>query len=220
MKILAGDWWASGSFWQYVITTLAGILIGVLGAWATLRANNPKRRLNWWVESNTPLINPSLPTAGGALTVQLGGRQLRKPRTIELVLANDGRHAITSSMFHGGASVRFDFDGVGVIAILGVVTKPTGSVRPTFDIGPVTTVGGIITAEDWVDLPPSLLSRGQVVMVTVLVDGDEKDVKCVSAPLVDVDVTNQPRGASPVSVAVDLTSVRLWPLPIRVHLIP
>ncbi|MFG2367945.1 hypothetical protein ACGFY3_40985 [Streptomyces mirabilis] len=119
-----------------------------------------------------------------------------------------------------GASVRFGFDGVDVIAILGVATKPTGTARPTFDIAPVATAGGTISAGDWLDLPPALLNRGRVVLVTVLVDGDEKDVQCVSVPFIDVEVINQPRGVVPLPVTFELTSIRLWPLPIRMNLGP
>ncbi|MGW1941425.1 hypothetical protein [Streptomyces goshikiensis] len=212
METLAGQWWENVDVWAIVIAAFVALLIGWLGAWATFRSSNPKRKVNWWVASNTSLISPDLPTAGGELTVHLDGRKLLKPRIIELAIANEGRHAITSALFHGKAPVRFNFDGAGVNAILGVDTQPTGTVLPTFGIGPVTTVAQTTTAEDWVDLLPSLLSGRQVVTITVLVDGEEKDVKCVSAPLVDVEVVNQPRDVSALTnVVLNSVTLRVWP---------
>ncbi|MFJ8045940.1 hypothetical protein ACIRBX_36055 [Kitasatospora sp. NPDC096147] len=218
MNILAGDWWSAGAFWQYVITTVVGVLVGALAAWATIRSANPKRVINWWVKSNTSLIVPQLPAGGGGLTVQLGGQQLQKPRIVELVITNEGSRDITAAMFHNNASIRFGFDGTNVCAVLSVDTQPTGTVLPSLDIGPVVSVGTARLAEDWVDVLPSLLSRGQAVTVTVLVDGDEKDVRCIGAPLVDVEVTNHPRGgASGLLSRVELTPFSLSPLPIRIR---
>lgn len=88
MEISAGDWWAEGSVWQFVIPIVVGIAVGALSAWATLRANNPKRKLNWWVQSNTPILTLPQSAASDPLTVNFHGVQLKKPRIVELTIVN------------------------------------------------------------------------------------------------------------------------------------
>ncbi|MFD9813995.1 hypothetical protein [Streptomyces sp. NPDC059080] len=194
METVAGDGWASASFWQFVITTVASFAVGGLGAWATLRSSNPKRKVNWWIQSNTPLISSPLFSADDetALSVRFRGTKLRRPRIIELVVANEGRRDITAAMFHGNEPITFDL-GAMVCLILEVTTRPSGSVRPSFETPLWTSIGDRTSGENWLNIPPCLLSRGQVVTVTVLVDGDEKPVECLTAPLVEVPVVSEPR---------------------------
>lgn len=185
MEIFASAWWQEGSLSQFLIVLLAGAAVGGLGAWATLRASNPKRQLNWWVQSNTPLMSVPGTSGESELAVTFHGAPLASPRIVELVIANSGRRDITATMFHASQPIRFDF-GVPVCTILDATTTPAGSVRPMFD-----TAGWVVVARDgsgecWVDVAPSLLSRGQEVVMTVLVDGAEKTVECSRYPLVDV----------------------------------
>ncbi|MDO0934464.1 hypothetical protein QQY66_23325 [Streptomyces sp. DG2A-72] len=194
MEILAGDWWASGSLWQFIITIIAGIAVGVLGAWATFRSNNPKHRINWWIKSNTPLISlPQFSTGRGPLTVNLGPDQLHQPRIVELVIANQGRRDITADMFHGGEPIRFDL-GHEVKAILEVANIPAGSLPPDLATGRQVSLARPVSARGWLDVKPSLLRRGQLVTVTLLVDGDERKVKCERFPLINVTPVEGPPG--------------------------
>jgi hypothetical protein len=209
MTPLAGDWWASGSLWQFVITIISGIAVGVLGAWATLRSSDPKRKVVWWVQSNTPLIRPD---EDRTVAVTLQGLPLNNPRVVELVIANQGSRDITADMFHANDSMRFDF-GVYVCKILDIATQPGGSVRPSLEAGPYRlvasgTVPSRVEFSTWVEFAPSLLSRGQVVTVTVLVDGYAPQVVCVSAPLVDVQVREGTERMPPTPQASFDTSVR------------
>lgn len=194
MTPLAGDWWASGAFWQFVITTLVGITVGFMGAWATLRAGNPKRQVRWSVVSNTPLIPDSLnggthaPDTVPVVAVTFLGIPLRKPRIIEISIFNHGRRDITAETFHRGESMRLDL-GVDVCAILDVTTNPDGTVKPEFDHAAWTVSGGRHHGETWLDLRPSLLRGDQRVVVTLLVDGDSVPARLAAAPLVEVEVT-------------------------------
>ncbi|MFE2360682.1 hypothetical protein [Streptomyces virginiae] len=192
MEIVAGEWWESGSWWQFAITITAGLVVGSLAAWATMRSNNPKRKINWWVQSNTPLMSEQF--AGGNLTVNFVGIPVASPRIVELVIANTGRRDITAGMFHNGEAMKFDFDA-DVCTILDIATSPSGSVLPSTNTGAWVVVGNETSGESWLEIKPSLLRRGQVVTVTILVDGDEKPVRCVGFPLVDVEQVSVPSGA-------------------------
>lgn len=215
MENLAGDWWASSTFWQFVITTAVALLIGWLSAWATFRASNPKRKLNWWVESNTPLISLSqFSTNGGPLTVSLGPTRLDNPRIVELRIANQGRRDITAAMFHGNQAIRFSF-GTEVHTILDVASTPSGSVRPDLaTYRNISLAAAATRIRGGIDVKPSLLMRGQVITITVLVDGDENPVKCESAPLVDVKVVSDPPGTVTrgLAAAIQGTTIAFGPL--------
>jgi hypothetical protein len=192
MRILAGQWWQSVDVWAIVASCLVALLVGWLGAWATLRAGNPKRKLGWWEQSNTPLfVESRYAGQSGPLTVQLGNVRLEKPRIIDLVIANLGKHDITAATFHEGAPLRFSF-GVPVLVILEYQSQPAatlGQLIDTYaDIGSMPTrplVGGV-------ELKPTLLRKGQTVTITVLVDGDRHPTQCTDFPLVDVAEVTEP----------------------------
>ncbi|MEU0030861.1 hypothetical protein [Streptomyces sp. NPDC006335] len=185
MKKLAGEWWESGSWWQFAITISVSLLVGALAAWAALRSTNPKRKINWWLQSNTPLFNR--PAGNGALlNVTLGSRQLSSPRVIELVLSNSGRRDVTASMFHEEESIKFDFDHE-VAAVLNVTTDPEGTLLPQIETWQELIPGTGGTQRGGLIIKPSLLRKGQTVTVTVLIDGEEKPVRCVQFPLIDVE---------------------------------
>lgn len=176
--------------WAIVVAAVVALLVGWLGAWATLRASSPKLKVNWWVRSNTPLIN--LQRRDEAIRVQLGHINLEKPRIVELVIANEGRRDITSAMFHDGRPFRFSF-GVPVMAVLHSESGPAAG-HHRFSSGYISLPGGRLQGESWVELAPTLLKRKQVVTATVLVDGDEAPVECRQDPLVDVDVVSEAPG--------------------------
>ncbi|MFI7138644.1 hypothetical protein ACIBQ5_13035 [Streptomyces massasporeus] len=215
---LAGAWWESGSWWQFAVTLIAGIAVGGMSVWGTLRAANPKRKINWWVESNTSLLSISeRPNDGAPLTVHLGSYALQNPRVVELMIANVGSRDITASMFHADQSMRFDFGSVAVCGILARRSEPEGTVLPGFDAEPVRTIGTTSSAGNWLDLQPCLLKQGQSVTVTVLIDGEEQAVKCVSAGLVDVEVVSESPGRRAQAVADAMSGVTFYlgPLALR-----
>uniref|UniRef100_A0AAU2A2U5 Uncharacterized protein n=1 Tax=Streptomyces sp. NBC_00093 TaxID=2975649 RepID=A0AAU2A2U5_9ACTN len=216
METLAGEWWESGSWWQFAITISVSLMAGALAAWAALRSTNPKRKINWWIQSNTPLFNR--PAGDGALlNVALGSVRLSSPRIVELVISNSGSRDVTASMFHEGESINFDFDE-DVSAILDVVTDPEGTLLPRIEawrtLIPATGGrhrGGIL-------IKPSLLRRGQTIAVTVLVDGEEKPVQCAQFPLIDVDQSNVRPGSLSREVVDVLPNTFLHVGPFRIRL--
>ncbi|MCG0289358.1 hypothetical protein [Streptomyces sp. PSAA01] len=190
MEILANAWWTTGAFWQYVITTVVAVAVGALGAWATLRANHPKLKLSWWVRSNTSLLPEITDQVGGPggprLTVQLGNTVVSKPRLIELAVANTGRRDISAANFHQDQPIVFRLGGAQLLSIFGGTSEPAGTGDPIFGL-----IIANQTRERLFSIPPLLLRRGQVVIVRLLVDGDEKPVELLDAPLVDVSVANE-----------------------------
>lgn len=180
--LIATPWYESGSFWQFAITTLVAVAVGFLGAFATLRASNPKRRLAYRTVGNTSLFVASH-SQTGALRVAHHGRAVERPRVVELELKNTGRRDITAAQFHAGESIVYDL-GANVVAVLEVASHPTGSVAPSVSIS-TENRGQIV-------IPPCLLARKQAVRVSLLVDGPERPVRCLGAPLVDVQVREVP----------------------------
>ncbi|GHI96695.1 hypothetical protein [Streptomyces olivaceus] len=175
--LIAKSWYEDSSFWQFAITTLVAVSVGALGALATVRASNPKRRLVYRTLANTSLFVASH-SATGALSVQHGATPVSRPRVIELEFRNAGRHDITPSQFSGGSPIVCDL-GADVVAVLDVSTSPAGSVRP-----PVTIASAPGSA---IEVGACLLQRKQVVRISVLVDGPQADVQYLSVPLIDVD---------------------------------
>ncbi|MFE5663388.1 hypothetical protein ACFQ7W_05595 [Streptomyces niveus] len=175
--LTASRWYESGSFWQFAITIVVAVSLGALGAFATMRASNPKRRIVYRTLANTSLFVASH-SQTGALAVTHGTTPVSRPRVIELELKNSGRRDITLAQFHDGESIKYDL-GAEVVAVLGASTSPVGSMAPTVETEPA--VPGSL------NIRPFLLMRKQVVRISVLVDGAEAEVKCLRMPLIDVD---------------------------------
>ncbi|WP_327390925.1 hypothetical protein OG728_31935 [Streptomyces microflavus] len=179
MLTLASAWYESWSFWQFAITTLVAVAVGAVAAFATLRAANPKRRLDWETGYSVPLlITPQ--TGAGVLELTHNGVPVAHPRIVELRLRNSGRRDITQAQFHGNASLTFDL-GSRVVGVLGMTSSPAGAIPPVVTLTPSAR-------PSVVEIPPSLLARKQVFEVTVLLDGQHEEARCTAAPLIDVTV--------------------------------
>ncbi|WP_406170599.1 hypothetical protein [Streptomyces sp. NBC_00996] len=226
MSSMAGEWWENVNVWAIVVSAVVALLVGSLGTWATFRSANPKRKLNWWVQSNTPLMSVPQHSADGALAVTFHGVSIDNPRIVELVIANQGRRDLTSAMFHNSESIRFDFGAV-LCTILDVTTAPAGSMPPSLEhfpwrlhVAPPSAGSAqlqTVVGETWLDLKPSLLSKGQVVTVAVLLDGEEKPVRLTRFPLVDVAPASEPPGARSRVLAEAITQASISVGPFRIR---
>ncbi|MFJ6183752.1 hypothetical protein [Streptomyces sp. NPDC092295] len=192
MGHISAAWFEEGSLSQFLIPLAVGVFIGVMGVWGAITAANPKRVFRWWVKSDRPLISHSLDSdSDDGLSVQYGGIPVEAPSIIELAFAIQGRRDITAAMFHNGESIVFDL-GAPVISIVDVASEPSDAATPSWSYAGVMVMGRRVTAERWLHVDPSLLRRGQKVVITLLVDGPPENVRCLSAPLVDVKVAYRP----------------------------
>ncbi|MGW6456999.1 hypothetical protein ACWF94_13940 [Streptomyces sp. NPDC055078] len=173
MMTLAGEWYSNSILWTIVgIGVTLGV--GVLAAWAALKANNPKLRLGYRISSTTKLL-ANHASAGSGLAVTHNGVALTAPHVADVQLVNEGRRDIVSAMFHNGTPVELDL-GEPILALLDSKSS-LASVPP-----PAAS-----TAGNKVVIAPAYLRRAQRVTYSVLLDGPVTDVSLV-AQMVNVDV--------------------------------
>jgi hypothetical protein len=181
MNTLAGEWWESGSWWQFVITIAVGIAVGVLAAWATLRASNPKRELTWSTFTDSILGRPlSAWHNGVTVTYRYQGAEVENPRLVGIRIRNTGRRDVTTAMFDSGRPIRFAFIGDVEPVAVTEVTKWGAAADPQ-----------VVLRDDRVEVQPMLLRSGQEIAFAVLVTADaqgEAEVMAWEMPLVDVRV--------------------------------
>lgn len=204
MKMLAGQWWSNVDVWAIIVSSVVGILVGVLSSWATFRSANPKLCLQWWTVAQPPLFDSRF---GAPITVSAARTTVSEPRIVQLYLANVGRKDITSSMFHGGEDIEFDF-GSPIVAPLEFESKPEGTRLPDLDLS--TQVDKRLV------IKPAHIRRGQVITLAFLLDGTDVDASCVRWPLVDVDAVKAAPGERAREAGLTAYEVfrRVAPLPL------
>ncbi|WP_274559107.1 hypothetical protein [Streptomyces spiramyceticus] len=195
MTELAAPWYATATFWTITVAAIATLLGGGLGgAWLTNKYANPKRKLQYAWLKNVSLLNTAQ-SATSTLHVQHGGNALRNPRLVDVMLQNPGKKAITASSFHNGDSIKIDL-AANVLEVLEIKTQPTTAIAP-----PVSING------KFVEIAPCLISGGQYVTYSVLVDGDARNPS-LRSPLEDIEpeetefASGRERGRNIVSTAV------------------
>jgi hypothetical protein len=181
MLIAAGHWYGDGSFWQFAITTVVAVVIGALGAFATMRASNPKRELTWSTFSDSILGRPlNVWHNGVTVTYRYQGTEIENPRLVGIRMRNTGRRDITTALFDGGRPIRFsvirDAEPVAVteVAKWGAAADPE-----------------IILRDGRIEVHPMLLRAGQEIAFGVLVTADAgggAEVMMWEMPLIDVRV--------------------------------
>jgi hypothetical protein len=172
--ILADAWYASGTFWAIAGVAVA-LVFGVAAVWVTWWVGNPRRRLVYGMPSVTRLLNDSDGIAG-SLEVRRDGKVLTDPYVVTLQLANRGRFDIPRSLSDAGTPLRLDV-GTPIVEVLKVASSPTEFKRPA-----------VVAGDSWVDLGPSLISRGQTVEIVLLADGPAPVLTCPERPLIDVEM--------------------------------
>ncbi|WP_159053209.1 hypothetical protein [Streptomyces regalis] len=183
--VTAESYIGSNDFWNMAISVGFGVLIGVGGAWATLRSNNPKRRVVWNQSSNTTLLRSTSPSAPSAVSVSHAGTTLVEPRLVELEFSNSGRRDISPTDFASGdESLIFDF-GANIVTVLDTEVDPPSAPKPQHVIdGPLLKVKKVLVA------------RNQRVTFSVLVDGPKGNIKLAAAHLTNTPVKRGVAGAT------------------------
>lgn len=161
----AAPFYESGTFWA-----AAAVFAALGGIWATLRANNPKRRLAYWMGS-TRLVHSD---HFDSLEIRRHGTLLREPRVVRVQLVNTARRDISSVAFDRNLPIVMDL-GLPILELLGTESHPPTSAAPEAAVQGTTLRIG-----------PGRLGRKESVTYIVLVDG-RPEYSCQHS-LVDVDV--------------------------------
>lgn len=175
----AEQWYASQAFWGAAGIAAAALTTAV-SLWATRRIQESKRRLLYSMPTATPLIHRANLFSDKTLEVSHGGRQLSNPHVVKVRLTCRGRRDIPSSAFDGGQPLRLDI-GAPIVDVLQVNSSPSSAPQPKW-----ATDNASIT------IGPSLIKKNQTISFSLLVDGPQPRLTCPPAPLVDVDVHEQP----------------------------
>ncbi|MEV8318406.1 hypothetical protein AB0Q95_30025 [Streptomyces sp. NPDC059900] len=169
----AGSWYASATLWA-ALAVFGGLTTGFFAGWATLRAANPKRQLDYWMSAKTNLLKAA-DGAGSSLEVHHAGGTLTDPHVLQIKMINKGRRDISSDHYDGGLPIRLDV-GVQIVELLKLASEPSSLHLPTGTIdGTALKIG------------PSLIAKRQTITSSVLVDGSGPEITC-RASLQDVDV--------------------------------
>ncbi|MGN9819371.1 hypothetical protein ACTMUQ_28985 [Streptomyces sp. SD11] len=170
---IASGLFESATFWTILIGAMATLIGAALGAWLTNKYSNPKREIHFaWIQ-NVSLLDTSTGSGSAPLSVSHGTTVLAKPRIIDVTLHNAGKQAITASSFHAGRPIEIDLDAT-IIDVLNVKTSPSTSIMPSWVIS-----GNVL------EVPPCLLTGGQIVDFSILADGDSGN-PIVRSPLTDI----------------------------------
>jgi hypothetical protein len=182
MSPIATSWYESATFWTIFIGALAGISGTALGAWMTNRYANPKHQLEFQWMTNTALLEAASGTS--AMTLQYRGVPLAEPRIIDVNIENASKKDITASSFHADAPIEIFLDSK-IIEVKGIGNWPSTSAPPGWSISP---------SGDRLLILPSLLTGGQEVTFSVIVDGpgDESKFRFI-APLTGVTPKHLPK---------------------------
>ncbi|MGW0920397.1 hypothetical protein ACWD3J_15430 [Streptomyces sp. NPDC002755] len=168
--IIAEPFIGSNDMWSALIGAGVTIAVGLLALWGALYVARPKRQLFWALQSNTPLISSG--AARSSVVVSVAGVTIAKPRLIRFAIKNAGRRDIAASDFTSDDdSLTFDL----VRPIVSVVEK---SVEPT-----TAPLPGIDFAGSVLRIKKGLISSGQVVEISVLVDGARGGMSCKNSHL-------------------------------------
>ncbi|MFG2831141.1 hypothetical protein ACGFWI_27310 [Streptomyces sp. NPDC048434] len=172
MLAIASDaFYTSGTFWA-AASAVAAICMGGGAMWATLRASNPKRRIDFWMR-DTPLLRDHQ-SLNGTLEVRRNGSVLVDPRLVRVQLRNPSRRDVSSTAFDQGEPLRMNL-GVPILDILGVEAQPSTAQAP-----PATASGAELR------VGPGRFGRGSRITYLVLIDGTPS-YSCQHS-LIDVDV--------------------------------
>lgn len=131
MNLAGGHIWDSTAFWP-AAGTIVGLLAIAATVWVTLRAANPKRRLYYWLLSDTLLIRRRRDLSE-ELKVIYGQRKLDSPRLVSIQVASRGRRDIAREAFDEGKPLSLDL-GTPIVECVKVTTSPQDRPDPAWTL--------------------------------------------------------------------------------------
>jgi hypothetical protein len=176
-----GHFYTNGTFWAGA-GTVAGVVGTMAVIWVTLRVGSSKRRLLYSMPVVTPLLNerPGMPRD---VEVRRAGQLLTYPQIVNIELTSRGRRDITRDAFDGGEPLRLDV-GVPIVECLQVKISPSDRPEPLCKIDGAKLLVG-----------PSLISRRQTLVFSLLVDGPSPKLNRPPQSLIDVDLRPRDTGS-------------------------
>jgi hypothetical protein len=127
MSVIASqEFYRSPIFWA-AAAVVAAVVIGVGTMWATLRAANPKRSIQYAMEE-TRLFQPH-EHLDGAMELRRNGVLLTDPRIVRVRIRNNGRRDVSANDFDGAQPIQACF-GVPVLELLSSGSQPSTSHTP------------------------------------------------------------------------------------------
>ncbi|MDX3130632.1 hypothetical protein PV367_12695 [Streptomyces europaeiscabiei] len=190
--ITAEGYIGSADFWNTVIGGMVGILLGVVTTRVSVKASNPKRRLQWQEVANVSLLRISQGAGPSTISVSHASGPLAEPRVAQIVVTNLGMRDVHPDDFTlGDDSFVFNFQ-VPIVEVIGSYSLPDSS--PT----PQTEVSGNL-----LKIKKSPIATGQKIFYTALLDGPEKQTKLGTQSIRDTPIKNQkpPKSITPVRTA-------------------
>lgn len=165
----------AAAFWPVATGIVVGLLTIAATVWVTLRAANPKRRLYYWMPTDTPLITRRQDLSH-ELKVTYGTRELDSPRVVNVRLTSRGRRDIAREAFDGGEPLRLDL-GTPIVECVKVSTSPSDRPDPSYALdGSKLLIG------------PSHFGRRQTTIFSLLVDGKIPEIVKPQQSLIDVQI--------------------------------
>ena len=181
MIAAGGQFYTSGTFWAGA--GVAAVLLSTVAiVWVTLRVGSLKRRLLYSMPVVTPLLNerPGMPRD---VEVRRAGQLLTFPQVVNIELVSRGRRDIPRDAFDGGEPLCLDV-GVPIVECLQVKISPTDRPEPLCKIDGAKLLVG-----------PSLISRRQTMVFSLLVDGPSPKLSRPPQSLIDVDLRPRDTGS-------------------------
>jgi hypothetical protein len=180
--IAAGSqFYTSGTFWAGA--GVAAVLLSTVAiVWVTLRVGSSKRRLLYSMPVVTPLLNerPGMPRD---VEVRRAGQLLTFPQVVNVELVSRGQRDIPRDAFDGGEPLCLDV-GVPIVECLQVKISPSDRPEPLCKIDGAKLLVG-----------PSLISRRQTMVFSLLVDGPSPKLSRPPQSLIDVDLRPRDTGS-------------------------
>ncbi|MFI7283486.1 hypothetical protein ACIBOV_24810 [Micromonospora chersina] len=163
-----------GNFWIALAGVLITLVVGAITLWISYRQAFPSRRIVFLAEGE-PLA-PHEDDQKSSVVIHYNGREIQSPYLVELAVGNDGKRDITSDDFNAKKPLVFDLNAP-VVGILKYASKPAGTMKPD-----------VSTSDTRLSIEPGLLSSRQLLVFSLLVDGEPRAE--YAKPLINVPIVS------------------------------
>jgi hypothetical protein len=171
---LASGWYDSATAWS-AVGTLVALVSSLFGAWVTVKAARPTRRLLYKIKAVRPLVDAEARLGEHEMVIRPSGTALKRPYILDIELANQGPD-ISSESYDRDQPLQLEIS-IPVVKI-NYATYSRGS-RGRVPIS---------LSETALKIGPGLIGRSQKISVSLLVEGSGAVVTCLRPNIVGVDV--------------------------------